>query len=113
MLVGTVIYPTPQGSSLLIDSRITAWQNRKKRNVASVGGVDHHGIGRVCGISSLRASSYSTKVQTHTTKGANQWAYFKSRSIKEHNFTFTRDIMAALEVWKDRTPLSRNFCNRK
>ena len=47
-------------------------------------------------ISSLRASSYSTKVQIHTTREANQWAYFQSKSIKDHNFTPTRDLLAAI-----------------
>jgi hypothetical protein len=47
-------------------------------------------------ISSLRASSYSTKVQIHTTKEANQWSYFQSKSIKEHNFTLTRDVLTAI-----------------
>jgi hypothetical protein len=47
-------------------------------------------------ISSLRASSYSTKVQIHTAKEANQWVYFQSKSIKEHNFTLTWDLLAAI-----------------
>jgi signal-transduction protein with cAMP-binding, CBS, and nucleotidyltransferase domain len=47
-------------------------------------------------ISSLRASSYSTKVQIHTAREANHWAYFQSKSIKELNFTPTRDILAGI-----------------
>jgi len=45
-------------------------------------------------ISSLKASSYSTRVQIHTTKEANHWAYYQSKSIKEqetlkrHNAAF-------------------------
>jgi len=44
-------------------------------------------------ISSLKASSYSTKVQIHTTKEANHWAYYQSKSIKEHSYVLNRDVL--------------------
>jgi hypothetical protein len=46
-------------------------------------------------ISSLKASAYSTRVQIGATKEANQWAYFQSKSIKEHSYQLNRDILAA------------------
>jgi hypothetical protein len=64
-------------------------------------------------ISSLRASSYSTKVQIHTTKEANQWAYFQSKSIKEHNFTLTRDLLAAIGRLEKQSPGLQEFLQPK
>jgi hypothetical protein len=49
-------------------------------------------------ISSLKASSYSTRVQIGSTKEANQWAYFQSKSIKEHGYQLNRDILAATRL---------------
>ena len=64
-------------------------------------------------ISSLRASSYSTKVQIHTTKEANQWAYFQSKSIKEHNFTLARDLLAAIGRLEKQNPALQEFVQPK
>jgi hypothetical protein len=44
-------------------------------------------------ISSLRASSYSTKVQLTNTKEASSWAYFQSKSIKQHTCETMMDIL--------------------
>ena len=44
-------------------------------------------------ISSLKASSYSTRVQIHTTEEANQWAYYQAKSIKEHGFRLNKDVL--------------------
>ncbi|MBI5804980.1 DUF4337 domain-containing protein [candidate division TA06 bacterium] len=46
-------------------------------------------------ISSLRASSYSTKVQLTNTKEASSWAYFQSKSIKQHTCETMHDVMQA------------------
>lgn len=35
-------------------------------------------------ISSLKGGSYSTKVQLSTTMEVNKWAYFQSKSLKQH-----------------------------
>ncbi len=48
-------------------------------------------------IASLRATSYSTKVQLATTKEANQWAYYQAKSIKEHSYALNRDVLVAVK----------------
>lgn len=35
-------------------------------------------------ISSLKSGSFSTRMQLATTEGNNKWAYFQSKSIKQH-----------------------------
>lgn len=42
-------------------------------------------------ISSLKASSYSTRVQIHTTMMANSWAHFQAKSIKEHSYRLQQE----------------------
>lgn len=42
-------------------------------------------------VSSLKASSYSTKVQISTTMRANAWAFYQAKSIKEHSFMLQKD----------------------
>ena len=64
-------------------------------------------------ISSLRASSYSTQVQLHTTKEANQWAYFQSKSIKEHTFALTRDLLVAIGRLEKQNPALQEFLQPK
>lgn len=49
-------------------------------------------------ISSLRASSYSTRVQIYTTREANQWAYYQAKSIKEHSFRLNRDVLTGIQL---------------
>lgn len=49
-------------------------------------------------ISSLKASSYSTRVQIGATKEANQWAYFQSKSIKEYGYQLNRDTLNAIRL---------------
>lgn len=49
-------------------------------------------------ISSLKASSYSNQVQVGATREANQWAYFQSKSIKEHGFQLNRDVLIATQL---------------
>jgi hypothetical protein len=60
-------------------------------------------------ISSLRASSYSTKAQLATTREANQWAYFQSKSIKEHSFRLNRDILNSLRFMEYKNPKAQKF----
>lgn len=60
-------------------------------------------------IGSLRATSYSTKVQLATTKEANQWAYFQSKSIKEHSYTLNRDILASVKLMEIKNPKAQKF----
>lgn len=64
-------------------------------------------------ISSLKASSYSTKVQVQTTKEANHWAYYQSKSIKEHSFRLNRDILNYANLLGNPTPQVQQFLTAK
>lgn len=64
-------------------------------------------------ISSLKASSYSTKVQIHTTKEANHWAYYQSKSIKEHSFRLNRDILSYANLLGNPNPQVQQFLTAK
>ncbi len=60
-------------------------------------------------IASLRAASYSTKVQLATTREANQWAYYQAKSIKEHSFALNRDVLAAMRLQEAKNPKAHKF----
>ena len=47
-------------------------------------------------ISALRASSYSTQATLTTTRESSAWAYFQSKSIKQHSCEVERDLVQAL-----------------
>lgn len=64
-------------------------------------------------IASLRAASYCTKVQIATTKEANQWAYYQSKSIKEHSYTLNLDIIAAVRLLETKNPKAQKFLSGK
>ena len=64
-------------------------------------------------IASLRATSYSTKVQLATTKEANQWAYYQSKSIKEHSYTLNRDILTSVRLLESKNPKAQKFLSGK
>jgi hypothetical protein len=64
-------------------------------------------------ISSLKASSYSTRVQIYTTKEANQWAYFQAKSIKEHSYRLNRDILVATRLREGKNPGVQKFLAAK
>ena len=64
-------------------------------------------------ISSLKSSSYSTKVQIHTTKEANHWAYYQSKSIKEHSFQLNRDILNYANLLGNSNPKVEQFLAAK
>jgi hypothetical protein len=64
-------------------------------------------------ISSLRASSYSTKVQISTTKEANQWAYYQSKSIKENTYQSIVDILGGIRLLESKNPKAHKFLNDK
>jgi hypothetical protein len=64
-------------------------------------------------ISSLKSSSYSTKVQIHTTKEANHWAYYQSKSIKEHSFRLNRDILRYANLLGNSNPQAQQFLTAK
>jgi hypothetical protein len=67
----------------------------------------------VAAIASLRASSYSTKVQIATTREANQWAYYQSKSIKEHSFALNRDILAGARMLEVKNPKAQKYLTDK
>lgn len=60
-------------------------------------------------ISSLRASSFSTRVQIATTKEANQWAYYQSKSIKENTYRSMRDILYGMKLLELKNPRAQKF----
>jgi len=64
-------------------------------------------------IASLRAASYSTKVQLATTREANQWAYYQAKSIKEHSYALNRDILAAVRLQETKNPKLQRFLTDK
>ncbi len=64
-------------------------------------------------IASLRAASYSTRVQIATTKEANQWAYYQSKSIKEHSYTLNRDILASVKLLETKNPKTQQYLTGK
>jgi len=64
-------------------------------------------------ISSLKASSYSTRVQISTTKEANQWAYYQSKSIKENTYQSMRDILAGLRLLEPKNGKAQKFLTDK
>ena len=64
-------------------------------------------------IAALRASSYSTRAQIATTKEANQWAYYQSKSIKEHSYTLNRDILASVKLLETKNPKAQKFLTDK
>lgn len=64
-------------------------------------------------ISSLRASSYSTRVQIATTKEANHWAYYQSKSIKEHSYRLNRDILSSVKLLETKNPKAQKFLAAK
>lgn len=64
-------------------------------------------------IASLKASSYSTKVQLATTKEANQWGYYQAKSIKEHSYAINRDILASIRQAEAKNPRLQHFLAAK
>jgi hypothetical protein len=64
-------------------------------------------------IASLRASSYSTKLQLATTREANQWAYYQAKSIKEHSYAINRDILTSVRLLETKNPKAHNFLTAK
>lgn len=64
-------------------------------------------------ISSLRAQSYSTRVQIYTTKEANHWAYYQSKSIKEHSYRLNRDILNSVRLLEGKNPKAQKFLAAK
>lgn len=64
-------------------------------------------------ISSLRAGAYSTKIQICTTKEANSWAYYQSKSIKEHSYELQRDAFKAYRLLGEGNPEARGFIEEK
>ena len=64
-------------------------------------------------ISSLRASSYSTKVQICATKEANEWAYYQAKSIKEHTFRLQKESFELSEHRENISPENKDYVEGK
>ncbi len=58
-------------------------------------------------ISTLKASSFSTRVQVYATKEADQWAYYQAKSIKEHSFKLNREIFALSKMEAKGPPVQK------
>jgi hypothetical protein len=63
-------------------------------------------------IGSLKGSSYSTRVQILTTQESNQWAYFQSKSIKQHLYETKRDLFD-LELMKPQEAQAKEVLTAK
>lgn len=63
-------------------------------------------------IASLRAGTFSTRMQLATTDENNAWAYFQAKSIKQHVSETQRDLMRIYAV-EARTPQARALAQRK
>ena len=63
-------------------------------------------------IGSLRASSYSTRVSIMTTKENNAWAYFQSKSIKQHSCEVQKDTFELYSLSKLAKP-ERDYVTKK
>jgi hypothetical protein len=59
-------------------------------------------------ISSLKAGSYSTKVQLATSEENNGWSYFQAKSIKQHTCEAQRDLLGYYRL-EARTLESRKY----
>lgn len=64
-------------------------------------------------ICSLKASAYSTKIQISTTKEANSWAYYQSKSIKEHSYRLQCDELRLHQLLGEGSPEARSFLDEK
>ena len=60
-------------------------------------------------ISSLKASSYSTKVQLYTTMEANGWAYFQAKNIREHMLKLQRDLFVFQKMQEAKDPKVQQY----
>lgn len=49
-------------------------------------------------ISSLRASSYSTKVQISNTQEANKWGHYQAKAIREHSYKLNKDMLTIAKM---------------
>lgn len=49
-------------------------------------------------ISSLKASSYSTRVQLFTTQEANKWAHYQAKAIREHTYRLNKDLVTVAKM---------------
>ncbi|MBM4295367.1 MAG: DUF4337 domain-containing protein [Deltaproteobacteria bacterium] len=49
-------------------------------------------------ISSLKASSYSTRVQLSTTQEANKWAHYQAKAIREHTYKLNKDLVTIAKM---------------
>ena len=49
-------------------------------------------------ISSLKASSYSTKVQLFTTQEANKWGHYQAKANRENSYRLNRDLLQVMKL---------------
>ena len=60
-------------------------------------------------IASLKAVSYSTRVQLATTQEADRWASYQAKSIKERSYSLNRDVLASLRLLEAKNPKAQKF----
>jgi hypothetical protein len=63
-------------------------------------------------ISSLKGGGYSTKVQLSTTIEVNKWAYFQSKSLKQH-VTEQQAVLLDVAALEARTPEGRRLAEAR
>jgi hypothetical protein len=63
-------------------------------------------------ISSLRASSYSTRVQLSTTQEANKWAHYQAKAIREHTYKLNKDLLTGAKL-EAKAPLVVTFLDER
>lgn len=64
-------------------------------------------------VSSLKASSYSTKVQIYTTRQADAWAYYQAKSIKEHTFRLQKESFEFDRILAGSNPEAQEYAEKR
>ncbi len=63
-------------------------------------------------ISSLKASSYSTRVQLSTTQEANKWGHYQAKAIREHAYRLNKDVLTTAKM-EAKAPQIINFLDER
>jgi hypothetical protein len=64
-------------------------------------------------IASLKATSYSTKVQLSTTQEANKWSHYQAKTIREHLYKMQADTFMLLGLSGPRDPKTQKFLDER
>lgn len=64
-------------------------------------------------VSSLKASSYSTRVQINTTLRADAWAFYQAKSLKEHTYRMQKDSFEFDKLLAGQSPEAQSYADQK